>query len=249
MMPRPIPHDSARGSWSPNARLIGPRTPRTAAGRAGSDRPAVIPTSRRVKATTPSDQEDRGHEANQRKAGPVVLADERDVVGRPAERAQGDERAETAEAVGDPQDDHRKSGDARRAGTAEDGRQRKGQATEEQGDETDPQGEAQRGQRRDLIAECRVTEQVGADGGRDGEDRHGQAEHGEMGGQLLECDPALAERRHGHEVEAAAAGLARERRGQARGSTTTPCRARRSRRTSSSCSRRVCRASPASRTG
>ena len=40
------------------------------------------------------------------------------------------------------------------------------------------------------------------------------AEHREVRGQLLERDSALAERRHGDEVEAAAAGLAGERRGQ-----------------------------------
>ena len=43
---------------------------------------------------------------------------------------------------------------------------------------------------------------------------------GEVGGELLERDPALAERRRGDELEAAAAGLGRERPGQRERSTT-----------------------------
>ena len=214
MRPRPIPHARARGSWSPKARLIGPRTPRTAAGRPGSERPAVTPRSRRVNSSTPMARNDDRHDPHERQARPVVLADERDVVGRPAERAQGRDRADDVQAVGDPQDDHDETGDARRAGAAEERRQGERQPPKNRAMKPTQRAKPTDGQGRDRVAERGVAEQRRADRGGDGEDRHREAEHRQVGGQLLERDPALAERRGRDEVEAAAAGLAGQGRGQ-----------------------------------
>ncbi len=136
------------------------------------------------------------------------------MVGRPAERAQGRDGAEDVEAVRDPQDDHQEAGDARRPGATEQGSERERQAAEEQGHEAGPEGEADRRQEWDLVAEGGVAEQRRAGRGDDGEDRHRQGQHRHVSRQLLERDPALAEGRRRDEVEAAAAGLAGEGRGE-----------------------------------
>ena len=67
---------------------------------------------------------------------------------------------------------------------------------------------------RDLVAQRRVAEGVRADDEHDRHEGHRQPQHRQVRGQLLERDPALAERRGGDEVEAAPAGLAGERPGQ-----------------------------------
>ena len=106
------------------------------------------------------------------------------------------------------------AGDAGRAGAAEERREGEREAAEEHRDEADPEGEAGGGQQRDLVAEGGVPEDVRAEGRHEGEDHHRQPEQGQVGGQLLERDAALAERRRGDEVEAAAARLAGQGPGQ-----------------------------------
>src|SRR5450759_2771696 len=124
-------------------------------------------------ADRPADTKDRGWEAGQREAGgdpevttheeldpdreeddsndphepewqPVVPADQGDVVGRPAERAQ-DHDATDVQTVGDPQDEHDEAGDARRAGATEEGRQGERETAEEHGEEAAPESEADGG--------------------------------------------------------------------------------------------------------
>ena len=155
MSPSPIPHDSARGSWSPNARLIGPRTPSTAAGRAGSDRPAVIPRSRRVNSSTPIARKTAATMPTS--ASPAQSYSPTSAMWSAVQRngliaARGPPRSR-------PLATHSTiitmPGDARRAGATEERAEREREPAEEQGDEADPQGEAQGGQRRDLVAEGR----------------------------------------------------------------------------------------------
>ncbi len=133
----------------------------------------------------PDGEEDDGNDPHEREGQPVVLADERDVVGRPAERAQGRDGAEDVEAVRDPQDDHQEAGDTCGAGAAEQGSERERQAAEEQGEEAGPEGETDRRQKWDLVAERGVAEHRGAGRGEDGEDRHRQGQHRHVGCQLL----------------------------------------------------------------
>ena len=138
--------------------------------------------------------------------------------------------------------DHDDRGDAGRAAAAEERREREREAAEAHRDEADPEREADRADERDLVAERGVAERVRADREHDREDRHREPEHRQVRGELLEGDPALAERRGGDEVEAARARPRRRACRTGRGSTRAPRRGRRSRRTSRSCSRRACRA-------
>ena len=57
-----MPQASARGSWSPNARLTGPRTPRTSAGSPGSGEPGRHAEVAPDEQLHPDDQE---HDAQQ----------------------------------------------------------------------------------------------------------------------------------------------------------------------------------------
>ena len=134
------------------------------------------------------------------------------MVRRPPEWAEGrDDGRQHVEAVGHPGHDHDKAGDAGRAGAAKDRGQRERDPAEEHGKEADPESEADRRQRRDLVAQGGVPEGVGVRRRRECEDRHRQPEQRQVRGKLLERDPALAERRRGDEVEAAPAGLAGQR--------------------------------------
>ena len=156
--PSPMPHASARGSCSPKARLIGPRTPRTRPAGVGRPSPAVTPRSRRANSSTPMARKHHADDPHERQAGPVVQADERDVVAVQRNGLRAASGSERVEAVHDPQDDHHDAGHAGRPGTPEDRRQGERQATEEQGDEADPEDEADRRQRRDLVAQARIAE-------------------------------------------------------------------------------------------
>ena len=141
--PSPMPHASARGSWSPNARLIGPRTPSTPAGRAGSDeagRDAQVAPAEQLDA---DGEEDRRHDPDQRQRRPSRTR-RRARCGRrssgtgsalrAARRCRGRWRP-TATIITMP---------ATPAAPARprSGRERERQAAEEQRDEADPQGEA-----------------------------------------------------------------------------------------------------------
>ncbi len=209
-----MPHEVARGSWSPNARLMGPRTPEDARRQAGQRESGRDPEIAAHEQLDTDGQEHDADDADQRQRRPVVHAHEPDVVRRPGERAQDHERSADLHAGGDPQEDHGDAGDSRGAGAAEDGRQRERDPAEEHGEEPDPQGEGDGGLERDGVAEGGIPEDRRAERGDDGEDRQRQPHHRQVGRQLLEGDAALAERRGGDQVEAAATCLARERAGE-----------------------------------
>ena len=144
MSASPRPHQIARGSCSPNARLIGPRTPSTAAGSCGSPIPSGDPEVAAREQLDADRQERDADDADQGERRPVELADERDVVLHPAERAQERQRAHV-----EPVADH---ADARgRCPTMpaaparpSERREREGEAAEEQRDEPEPEREADR---------------------------------------------------------------------------------------------------------
>ncbi len=158
---RPMPHASARGSWSPNARLTGPWSRgRRRAASAARGRP-----SRRGRAAlnsaTPTDHE---HDAEQRRSRatrqPVVHADERDVVDRPAERAERRPSGPpTSSAVGEPE---HASSRARRPRPSPPGRAAARAGTRARrrtcAIDADPEREPEAPSERDLVAEGRVAE-------------------------------------------------------------------------------------------
>ena len=211
---RPMPQDSARGSWSPNARLTGPRTPRTSAGRDGRESPAVTPRSRRLNSsrpttrnTTPSRPTARTPTQSKKPtSGMWVTVQWNGLIassGPPISRPLAIQSSIISE--------HR---DACRAGASQQRGEREGDPAEEHGDDADPDREPERIAERDLVAQRRVAEGVRAHDEHDRDHQHRQPQQDEVGGQLLERDPALSERRGRDDVEAAAGGLAGERAGQ-----------------------------------
>ena len=72
-----MPHESARGSWSPNARAVGPWTPRTTAGRLREGEPgrdAEVAAGEELDADR---EEGDAEDPDERERRPVVDADER----------------------------------------------------------------------------------------------------------------------------------------------------------------------------
>ena len=211
--PGPRPHQIARGSWSPNARLVGPRTPSTAAGSEGSadpERHPEIPPREELHADR---EEHDADDPDERERRPVELPDERDVVLHPSERAQDGQRPDV-EAVHGPREREGDAGDAGRAGPAEERGERECEPAEEQGGEPEPQREADGPSGRigsPSAASPKVFELTVI---IDGHERQGEDEHRQVRGDLLDRDPALAEGRRGDEVEAAATRLAGKRRRQ-----------------------------------
>ena len=125
----------------------------------------------------------------------------------PAERADHREDVEAGDAVGQPQ--RRASRSPRcppaparpRIGASRNAKPPKNIARDPI-QRPNPRPETER----DRVAQGGVTEHHRADRARDGEDRHRQPQQGQVGGELLERDPALAQRRRGDDVEAAPAG-------------------------------------------
>ena len=96
------------------------------------------------------------------------------------------------------------AGDPGRGAPPDEGRQREGHRPGRERDETDPQGEPDRGLGRDLVAGQRGERRSGhprTECGHDHDDRH----PGQVGEQLLDGDPAESKRRDRDELEAAAA--------------------------------------------
>ena len=113
-------------------------------------------------------QEGDAEDPHERQRRPVVGPDEGHVVERPGERAQGQERTAHVQAGHDPRGGHRQSGDPGRAGTAEERREGEGEPAEEECEEADPEGEADRGQQRDRVAQGGLPEDVRAERQHDG---------------------------------------------------------------------------------
>ena len=124
------------------------------------------------------------------------------------------ERAADVHAVHEPQQDHRDARDAGRARAAEQRRQRERDAAEEQREEPAPQGEAGGGERAGSVSPRAASPKSTDPAGWRASSRPSSARARQVGGELLERDPALAERRRGHQVEAAPAGLAGQGPGQ-----------------------------------
>ena len=212
---------------SPKARLSGPRVPRMPAGRPGRRRPAVTPRSRRTNSATPPTIKAAPTSATSATGSQSYCADQRDVVGRPAERAEDGQRDRVASTpLAQPQ--HRPSrSQATPAAPARPstrgqqrtrGHRRPSRSTRSRGRTRAPT-RARSG--RPAASSPNTIEPAEAARARISIESHSS---GQVRGQLLDRDPPLAERRGGDEVQAAAPGLAGERATTGRGSTTARCR-------------------------
>ena len=200
------------------ARRASARTARRGPGRttghaAATGSACVAPRSRRANATTPTANRATASDDGRDERRPVEAADERLVVDGPAAPGQVRERREgrcrVLVAVGEVAEQERRP--RRSPPTAPrptNGRQRERDRSRRQRDDADPRGRTRTATstRSRRPGACRTSPRRTCMSAVDeDDDRH----PGQVRGELLERDPALAERRRRDELEAPAAGLAR----------------------------------------
>ena len=205
--PTPIPQARASGSRSPNDRLVGPRRPSVASGNAGHGMRLVDPRSRREKASTPIANRtivtSATSPSESQSGWPISgwwWTVQPNQVRFASAREGGDRRLVAVEEVAT---DEHGPGDPGRRPTPDERRQGERDRARGERHEADPQGEPDGIQRRDLVAGQRAEEGAGHPG-RDGDDDHHDEHPGQVREQLLDRDPAQAERGHGDELHAAA---------------------------------------------
>ena len=124
-----------------------------------SGSPVMTPRSRRAKSSTPAASRATATSATSSQRGPVVLCRQRDVVvgpGEPGEVGDGPELRHVGRVVADHEgQQHDHAGHAGSARPAHDRGQREGQGTRDQAEQADPQREADRRERGDLVAQGR----------------------------------------------------------------------------------------------
>ena len=209
--PMPIPHQNGeRQPLAERARERPAEAQRERRQSAATGSACTAPRSRRANATTPTANSDDGEHDGRDERRPVEAADERLVVDGPAPPGQVRERREGRRrvlvAVGEVAE--QEDGARRSPPTAprpDERGQRERDGSRRQRDDADPQAEPERptstrSRRPGSVPNVPATY---VQSGRDeDDDRH----PGEVRGELLERDPALAERRRRDELEAARAG-------------------------------------------